>query len=125
MIYPSIDTVIDIHNTVIEHSGGLTGIKDIGQLDSILNHIQNDIYYPTFSNKLTHLTYSIAKFHIFNDGNKRTSIASGAYFMLLNGYIKQTNLFIRGTEVPIIEAITNHISKEEFGKIIQIMIEET
>lgn len=55
MIYPEIQDLIKIHNMVILKSGGLSGIKDIGQLDSILAHIQNPDYYPTFADKITHL----------------------------------------------------------------------
>jgi hypothetical protein len=38
-----------------------------------------------FESKLTHLVYSVNKSHCFNDGNKRTSIALGAFFLEING----------------------------------------
>ena len=41
---------------------------------------------PTYTEKLTHLVFSINKFHAFNDGNKRSSLSLGAYFLELNGY---------------------------------------
>ena len=34
----------------------------------ILDHIQNDDYYPDFVDKLTHLFFCSNKFHCFNDG---------------------------------------------------------
>ena len=46
IIYPTASAIVDIHNSVIEKSGGLAGVKDIGQLESILAHIQNPDYYP-------------------------------------------------------------------------------
>ena len=49
-------------------------------------HIQNDDYYPALEDKLTHLVFALAKFHCFTDGNKRSAIALGAYFLELNGY---------------------------------------
>lgn len=70
MKYFDIELVIEIHDIIIDQSGGLPGIKDEGQLESVLCHIQNDIYYPTFIDKLTHLVHSIIMFHMFNDGNK-------------------------------------------------------
>ena len=77
---------VDIHDWIIENSGGLAGTKDLGALESILDHIQNDLYYPTFEDKLNHLVFAINKFHAFNDGNKRSSLTLGAYFLALNGY---------------------------------------
>ena len=65
---------IKVHDWIIKYSGGLPGIKDQGQLDSPLNHIKNDLYYPEIEDKLTHLVFSINKFHAFNDGNKLSLI---------------------------------------------------
>lgn len=124
IVYPTVNAIIDIHTAVIEKSGGLAGIKDIGQLESVLAHIQNPDYYPTFLDQLTHLVHSIAKFHIFNDGNKRSAILSGALFLSLNNYDKSLNLFIRGMEVPIIEAVTNSITKEELKNIIEVILSD-
>lgn len=124
IIYPTAPAIIDIHNSVIEKSGGLAGVKDIGQLESVLAHIQNPDYYPTFLDQITHLVYSIAKFHIFNDGNKRSAILSGALFLTLNSYDRSMDLFVRGMEVPIIEAVTNHITKDELKDIIGIILSD-
>ena len=122
IVYPTAAVIVDIHDSVIEKSGGLTGIKDIGQLESILAHIQNPDYYPSFLDQITHLVYSIAKFHIFNDGNKRSAILAGALFLSLNNYDKSMDLFVRGMEVPIIEAVTNHITKDELKDIIGVIL---
>lgn len=124
IVYPTAAVIVDIHDSVIEKSGGLTGIKDIGQLESILAHIQNPDYYPSFLDQITHLVYSIAKFHIFNDGNKRSAILAGALFLSLNNYDKSMDLFVRGMEVPIIEAVTNHITKDELKYIIGIILSD-
>lgn len=124
IIYPTAPAIIDIHNSVIKKSGGLAGVKDIGQLESVLAHIQNPDYYPTFLDQITHLVYSIAKFHIFNDGNKRSAILSGALFLTLNNYDRSIDLFVRGMEVPIIEAVTNHITKDELKDIIGIILSD-
>lgn len=75
-----------VHDWIIEISGGLPGTKDRHQLESPLAHIQNDDYYPDMIDKLSFLIYTINKNHAFHDGNKRSSIALGAYFLELNGY---------------------------------------
>jgi death on curing protein len=66
---------IEVHDWIIDNSGGLHGINNIGLLESALEHIQNDLYYPDFFHELTHLLFAINKFHAFTDGNKRSSIA--------------------------------------------------
>lgn len=86
VVYLELDEVIANHDKIILASGGLLGIRDKGLLISALTMIQNDLYYPTFSSKLVHLIFSINKNHCFNDGNKRTSLSSGASFLLKNGW---------------------------------------
>jgi death-on-curing protein len=41
---------------------------------------------PTFEEKLKHLIIAVNKFYPFCDGNKRSSLVLGAYFLELNGY---------------------------------------
>ena len=47
--YLSIENAIDTHGLTVEKSGGGTlGLLEIDKLASVLEHIQNDDYYPTF-----------------------------------------------------------------------------
>lgn len=79
--YLTLPFAVKTHDFIIEQSGGLPGINDIGLLESVLNHMQNDLYYPEFEDKLTHLVCSVNKNHAFRDGNKRSSIAfKGLFF---------------------------------------------
>ena len=99
MIYPSIDQVVETHKLTVKVSGGGSdGILDLGKLESVLQHIQNDDYYPSFEEKLNHLVFSANKFHCFEDGNKRISIAAGALFLTLNGYVFVSKKFIQEME---------------------------
>ena len=118
MKYFDIELVIEIHDIIIDQSGGLPGIKDKGQLESVLCHIQNDIYYPTFIDKLTHLVHSIIMFHMFNDGNKRTSIALGAYFLNINYYVYCTDSFLKFMEDIVVQVANNQVDKQELKQII-------
>lgn len=68
IFYFDLAHAIRVHDQIIELSGGLPGTKDAGQIDSVLEHIQNDDYYPDLQDKLTHLVFAVAKFHCFNDG---------------------------------------------------------
>ncbi|MFL5786563.1 MAG: type II toxin-antitoxin system death-on-curing family toxin, partial [Flavisolibacter sp.] len=84
-IYFDVKYAVDAHDKALSASGGKPGIKDLGIVESVLSHIQNDLYYPSFEEKLMALVYGFNKGHAFLDGNKRTSIAVGAYFLEVNG----------------------------------------
>jgi len=120
------DTVhaIAMHDWIIEHSGGLPGIRDVGQLSSVLAHIQNDVYYPEFEGKLNHLVFSINKFHAFNDGNKRSSLVLGAYFLEINGYDWCIKQFVQEMENIAVWLAEGKISKDLLRDIIKSLIRE-
>ncbi|KAA9302190.1 MULTISPECIES: type II toxin-antitoxin system death-on-curing family toxin [Aerococcus] len=123
MNYIDFEFAIQIHDYVIEESGGLSGIKDPGQLESVLTHIQNDDYYPTFLDKLTHLVFSVIKFHMFIDANKRSAISLGAYFMNLNHYTYAVDNFIVEMEDVVVKVANNSIYKDELKNIIKELLE--
>ena len=60
---------------------------NLGYLESTLELMQVDDYYPTFEDKLVHLIWSVNRNHSFSDGNKRLSITLGLQFLSLNGYL--------------------------------------
>lgn len=117
LIYLTLEQVIDIHAKTVEVSGGGTlGHLDLGKLESVLQNIQNDDYYPTFEEKLTHLFFSACKFHCFQDGNKRIAITLCAHMLLLNGYMYCTSSFLRE-----MESISYHVAA---GRIDKALLEE-
>lgn len=116
---------IEVHDEIIVRSGGVQGILSIGLLESVIEHIQNDMYYPTIEEKTTHLFYSINKNHSFNDGNKRSSVALAAYFMEVNGFDFRVSRFIREMENIAVDVADNRVSKELLQElIISILYEE-
>lgn len=123
-LYFKAENAIEIHDKIIAISGGLSGLKDYGNIDSPLTHIQNNLYYPTFEDKLTHLVFSFNKFHAFNDGNKRTSIAIGAFFLELNGLDALIDKFIIEMENIAVTVADNIIDKELLHEIITSIIYE-
>jgi death on curing protein len=124
VIYFNTEYAIGVHDTIIDVSGGLTGIKDQGQLESILEHIQNDMYYPEFADKLTHLMFAVNKFHAFNDGNKRSSIGLAAYFLTINGYEHLIEHFIKEMENIVVWVAEGKISKDLLHEILSSLISE-
>ena len=115
---------IATHRWVIEKSGGLPGVKNVSQLESVLGHIQNDGYYPEMVDKLCHLVFSINKSHPFNDGNKRSSIVLGAYFMELNGYGFAVKRFVLEMENIAVYVADNVVSKELLREVIASLLYE-
>ena len=102
----------DIHLLTIKHSGGgAEGILDFGRIESVLMHMQNDDYYPTFVDKLTHLFFCVCKFHSFEDGNKRLAITLSVQFLLINGYLAVAQTFFRETENISYHVAAGHIDK--------------
>jgi len=124
ILYFDIQHAVEVHDWIIDNSGGLSGYKDLGQLDSVLDHIQNDIYYPSFEEKLNHLVFSINKFHAFNDGNKRSSLSFGAYFLELNGYDYCVQAFVQEMENIIVWLAEGKVSKDLLLKIVTSFIME-
>lgn len=116
---------IEVHDWIIEQSGGLQGIRDLNPLESVLDHIQNDDYYPGIIPKLTHLVFSINKFHAFNDGNKRSSIALGTFFLALNGYDYCIKKFVLEMENMAVWVADGKIGKDLLERIIESILLET
>ena len=118
-IYLTLDQAVEVHRRTVRVSGGgIMGMLNIGMLESILNHIQNDDYYPTFEDKLTYLFFSACKLHCFADGNKRIAISLGAQFLLLNGYVFIAGRFIREMENISYHVAAGNIDRELLKKII-------
>lgn len=115
---------VEVHDWIIEVSGGLPGLKDLGQLESVLEHIQNDDYYPTFDAKLTHLIFGINKFHAFNDGNKRSSLTLGAYFLSLNGYDYCVPQFVVQMENIVVAVAEGTVDRTLLRRVVVSLIED-
>ncbi|MBK8570430.1 MAG: type II toxin-antitoxin system death-on-curing family toxin [Nitrosomonadales bacterium] len=136
LTYLTLEQAIDIHAKTVEVSGGGTlGHLELGKLDSVLQNIQNDDYYPTFEEKLTHLFFSACKFHCFQDGNKRIAITLSAQMLLFNGYMYCVSSFLREMENIsyhvaagnidkdlLLEIITAHLMEEEDDEALKLKI---
>ena len=110
-IYFGAKHAVYVHDEIIRCSGGLLGILNLGLIESSLEHIQNDFYYPEMEHKLRHLFFSINKNHAFQDGNKRASIALSAYFLEINNYSFKVDRFIKDTEKFAVDVADNYIDK--------------
>ncbi len=118
------DHAIKVHDEIINKSGGLLGVINLNLLESSLEHIKNDLYYPYLEDKITHLFYSVNKNHCFNDGNKRAAIALTAYFLEINGLDHKIDIFIKRMENITVYVAENRVSKELLYELIKSTIYE-
>lgn len=121
----SVKEVIEIHEKTITVSGGGTyGVLNLYSLEACLEQIQNDMYYPTFEDKLTHLFFIANKSHSFQDGNKRIAIALGMKFLLNNGYLFIIQKFAEKMESVSYHLAAGRIDKELLHDIIYSIVNE-
>lgn len=81
--------VIFIHDAILAESTGLPGLCKHKSLEGALVRIDNKILYEGV-NDLSEIAalygITIAQGHVFNDGNKRTTLIAMSDFLLLNNY---------------------------------------
>ncbi len=125
-IYITPEQVKETHAKTIEYSGGGTLEElDFGKLESVLYNIQNDDWYPTFIDKLTHLFFCTCQFHCFADGNKRLAITLSTLFLLLNGYLSIAETFLSKTENISLYVAASKIDKDLLHKIMTSIMNGT
>lgn len=66
-------------------------VTDKNLLLSILHSIKHSVIFnvdqfPTLTEKAGHLWYMLARYQVFNNGNKRTAIISTLAFLMINRY---------------------------------------
>lgn len=121
----SIDDVIEIHRKTVEVSGGGSdGILNTASLESAIDFIRDDDYYPTFIDKLTHLVFVANKSHCFQDGNKRIAISLGMKFLLDNGFLFAAHRFIFKMEIISLHLAAGRINKDFLKKLIESIVYE-
>lgn len=122
--YFTVEYAIEVHDNIVRESGGFFGVRDRGLIESTIEHMKNDFYYPEIEDKLTHLFYSINKNHCFNDGNKRASLALSVYFLYLNGLEVLAEKFILTMENIVVDVADNRIDRDLLLEIIQSILYE-
>ena len=90
MRYLLAEEILAIHDRIVFEIGGIKGIRDVGLLYSIAERpkmaMMGREFYPDVFAKAAAYLEGIATYHVFADGNKRTSIAVTYLFLRSNGY---------------------------------------
>lgn len=120
---------------MLEKTGDKLNIIKPGNIESPLEFIKGDFYYPTIEEKVTHLFYSFNKNHYFLDGNKRASVVLESFLLEINGYdfvvtnfmrrIENFSIYVAEDKVDkgfILEIITSLLNEDDFSEELKIRI---
>lgn len=86
-IFPSRETVIELHRASLERYGRLDGLREPGLLDSALMQPEATYYYGQGDLFAIAAAYAfhIAQNQPFLDSNKRTAVGAALLFLEANG----------------------------------------
>lgn len=117
--YIGYEEALEVYSkTVAASGGGLQGVKDEGGIRKVLDFVQNDLYYPTFAEKLTYLVFGLCTGHYFEDANKRVALTIGTWFLWNNGYYWHGGNFMPSMEAFIYYVAAGRIDKDLLQRII-------
>ena len=126
MKYIGADNIVVIHDAIVNAIGGSLGVREPGLLLSIAEKPKagfggHDLY-PDIFTKAAALYEGLCNYHVFIDGNKRTSAIIMYRFLAINGYkltatnkeLEKYTLFIATANPDLVEvaAWINKHSKE-------------
>ena len=108
MRYIATEEILLIHERIVDIVGGRQGIRDTNLLQSITLRAQTAVFgeqqYKTVFEKAAVYLQSIAQYHVFIDGNKRTAIAVAARFMYVNRHeLQATNAELEKFTLRVVE----------------------
>lgn len=114
MKYIDIEEALSVYKKTIEASGGgdMGIIKQDG-IVAVLDFVRNDDYYPTITEKVNYLVFSLCTGHNFTDGNKRVALTLGVYFLILNGHYWAAANFMRAMENVVLCAAGGLLAKDD------------
>lgn len=117
MHYLSPEDILVIHSEIIDQTGGLHGVRDVHLLQSGVvraktSYAGHELYKSVFEKAGAYL-HSLAMYHVFLDGNKRTAIACAARFLNLNGY--ELELSNRNMEKFVLKVVVEKIEIKQIA----------
>jgi death-on-curing protein len=91
MICLTLEQLLEIHAIVVEATGGGTGLRDLGRLESAIATQTQNVFgqelYPTVVDKAAAVIRGIIADHPFVNGNKRTAMLSGLTLLDINSMV--------------------------------------
>jgi death on curing protein len=116
MIYLKLAEVLELHRRLIQQTGGLSGVRDLGQAESALAQPQMTFggqeLYPTVADKAAALAFSLINNHPFVDGNKRIGHAAMETFLVWNGF--EVSASVEEQQAIILSVAAGELTRELF-----------
>jgi death-on-curing protein len=119
--YLTLEEILELHRLLLQQSGGLGGVRDLGGLDSALAQPQmafgGQDLYPGLAEKAAALGFSLVCNHPFVDGNKRVGHAALETFLVLNGWELEAE--VDEQEQVILRLAAGTLERDEFTAWVQ------
>ena len=120
----TLEQVLELHQRIIEQSGGGIGIRDKGILESALAQPEmsyggQDLYL-TLIEKVSALGFSLINNHPFIDGNKRIGHTAIEVTLLMNGY--EIKADVDTQEAVILAVDASEMNRESFLEWLKIHV---
>ncbi|MFO7628367.1 MAG: type II toxin-antitoxin system death-on-curing family toxin [Prochlorococcaceae cyanobacterium] len=118
MRWLSLAEVLELHRRLIEQSGGLAGLRDLGLLEASLaqphqSFAGTDLYLG-LSAKAAALGFSLIQNHPFVDGNKRIGHAAMETTLVLNGI--ELTASVDAAEAVVLAVASGECDREAFSR---------
>lgn len=116
MRYLTLIEGLELHRRIIERSGGASGIRDFGLLESAIAQPKmmfgGEELYPSLLEKSAALGFSIIMNHPFIDGTKRIGHAALETFLTLNG--SEISASVNEQETVVLVLTSGEMNREAF-----------
>ena len=124
MRYLTLSEMLELYHQLMDQTGGLAGVRDIGALEAALSQPQmtfgDEDLYPTIIEKASALGFSLINNYPFVDGNKRIGHAAMEIFLILNGY--EFEATVNEQEQIILQVASGQLEREAFTNWLQAHI---
>lgn len=118
MRYLTAEEILAIHDRLIETIGGSLGLREENLLYSIAERPKaafgGQEQFPTLFLKAAAYIESVATYHVFIDGNKRTAITTAEVFLKING-VEIPSLPVEKTEEFILAVAQRKYTLEQIA----------
>ncbi len=117
MRYLTLGEVVELHRVVLDTTGGASGIRDLGALESALAQPRASFggvdLHTSLTDKAAALCFSLVMNHPFLDGNKRVGHAATEPFLMLNG--SELNAPIDEQERLMLDLASGLLTREQLA----------
>jgi death-on-curing protein len=110
--------LLELHRRLIEQSGGMQGLRDLGLLEASLalprQSFAGTDLYPGVVAKAAALGFSLIQNHPFVDGNKRIGHAAMEITLVLNGM--ELTASIEAAEAAVLAVARGTMNRADFTR---------